>query len=65
MDVLRAVTGLPVLGAISATWLDRRHERRRTEVVRVAVAGVALLVVFVGVVLARDVGSHLLHGLTG
>jgi len=62
---LQALTGLPVLGAVSATWLDRRRERRRLEVTRVAAAGAALLVVFVAVVLARDVGSRLLHGLIG
>ena len=65
MAGLQAVTGLPVLGAVSATWLDRRKERRRVEVARVAAVGAALLVVFVGVVLARDVGSRLLHGLMG
>ncbi len=62
---LQSLTGLPVLGAVSATWLDRRRERRRVEVTRVAAAGAALLVVFLAVVLARDVGSRLLHGMIG
>lgn len=62
---LRAVTGLPVLGAISATWLDRRLVRRRMEMLRMAAATAALLVVFVGVVLARDIGSHFFTSLTG
>jgi len=62
---LRAVTGLPVLGAISATWLDRRLVRRRMEMLRIAAASAALLVVFVGVVLARDIGSHFFTSLTG
>jgi len=62
---LEALTGLPVLGAVSATWLDRRAARRRTEFLRVAVAGAALFVVFVGVIMARDVGSHLLTGMLG
>ena len=65
LTTLRAVTGLPVLGAVSATWLDRRLVRRRVEMLRVAVAGAALLVVFVGVVLARDVGSRFLTHLAG
>lgn len=60
---LQAMTGLPVLGAVSATWLERRRARRRTEFLRVAVASVALFVVFVGVVVTRDVGSRLLTGL--
>ena len=60
---LQDVTGLPVLGAVSATWLDRRKQRRRTEVMRVAAAGAALLILFVGVLLARDAGSRLITGL--
>jgi polysaccharide chain length determinant protein (PEP-CTERM system associated) len=62
---LRAVTGLPVLGAVSATWLDRRLVRKRVEMLRIAAATAALLVVFVGVVLARDLGSRFLTNLTG
>ncbi len=62
---LRTVTGLTVLGAVSATWLDRRLARRRVEMLRVATACAALLVVFVGVVLARDVGSRFLTNLAG
>lgn len=65
LDSLRAVTGLPVLGAISATWVDRRHARRRVEVLHVAAGGALLLVVFVGVVLARDIGSRFLTHLAG
>lgn len=62
---LRDITNLPVLGAVSATWLDRRKQRRRLEVLRVAVVGVALIIVFIGVVLARDAGTRLLAGLAG
>ena len=57
---LRAITGLPVLGAVSATWLDRRIANRRTEMMRIAAVGVALVLVFVGVVLVRDAGSRFL-----
>jgi len=62
---LRNLTGLPVLGAVSATWLERRKQRRRLEVIRVAAVGAVLVAVFVGVVLARDVGTRLLAGITG
>ena len=62
---LRSVTGLQVLGAVSATWLERRLVRRRGEMLRVATACAVLLVVFVGVVLARDVGSRFLTHLVG
>jgi polysaccharide chain length determinant protein (PEP-CTERM system associated) len=65
LTVLEAATGLPVLGAVGVTWLDRRRERRRVEMMRVAFAGAALLIVFVGVMLARDVGSRVLSGLAG
>jgi hypothetical protein len=61
---LEALTGLPVLGAVSVTWLDRRKARRRSELLRVASAGAALLVVFVVVLVARDAGSRFLSGLT-
>jgi polysaccharide chain length determinant protein (PEP-CTERM system associated) len=65
VGTLRAVTGLPVLGAISATWLDRRRIRKRVEMLQVTAASAALLVVFVVVVFARDVGSRFLNNLTG
>jgi len=65
LTVLRNLTGLPVLGAVSATWLERRKQRRRLEVIRVAAVGAVLVVVFVGVVLARDAGTRLLAGVTG
>jgi polysaccharide chain length determinant protein (PEP-CTERM system associated) len=60
---LEALTGLPVLGAVSVTWLNRRKARRRSELLRVASAGAALLVVFVVVLIARDAGSRFLTGL--
>jgi hypothetical protein len=65
LSSLETATGLPVLGAVSITWLDRRKERRRSEVLRVAAAGAALLVVFVVVLAARNAGSHFLSGLVG
>jgi len=65
LSALRSATGLPVLGAVSVTWLDRRRARRRTEALRVAVAGAVLVALFVGVVVARDAGSRLLTGITG
>jgi hypothetical protein len=65
LTTLRDVTGLPVLGAISATWLDQRAARLRVDLLRVALGGVGLLVVFVVVVLARDAGSQFLTDLRG
>jgi polysaccharide chain length determinant protein (PEP-CTERM system associated) len=65
LTVLRSLTGLPVLGAVSVTWMERRKQRRRLEVVQVAAVGAALVIAFFGVVLARDTGTRLLAGLTG
>ena len=62
---LESVTGLPVLGAVSATWLERHRQRRRVEFRRVATAGAALLALFTVVLLARDAGSRFLHQLVG
>jgi polysaccharide chain length determinant protein (PEP-CTERM system associated) len=65
MTDLETATGLPVLGAIGLTWLDRRKQQRRVEMTRVAAVGAALMVVFVAVVLAREVGSRVLTGMAG
>jgi polysaccharide chain length determinant protein (PEP-CTERM system associated) len=62
---LEAVTGLPVLGAVSATWLERHRQQRRVELTRVATAGAMLMVVFAMVLVARDAGSRFLPGLIG
>lgn len=63
LTTLEALTGLPVLGAVSVTWLERRKARRRSELLRVASAGAVLLVLFVIVLIARDVGSQFFVGL--
>ena len=44
--VLGEVTGLPVLGVVSETWLDKHRQRRRAELVRYSIAAGALLAVF-------------------
>ena len=65
VTTLRLATGLPVLGAISATWLDRRLVHGRREMLRVVAVSTALLVAFVAAVLARDIGSRFLANLAG
>jgi cytochrome bd-type quinol oxidase subunit 2 len=60
---LEAITGLPVLGTVSATWLDRHRQQRRKELTHVAASGAALVVIFVAALIARDVGSQFIHGL--
>jgi polysaccharide chain length determinant protein (PEP-CTERM system associated) len=44
--VLGEVTGLPVLGVVSETWLDKHRQRRRAELIRYSIAAGALLAVF-------------------
>jgi protein tyrosine kinase modulator len=56
--VLNEVTGLPVFGVVSETWLDKHRLRRRSELMRYAAAACALLVVFVFVLRFSDVGFH-------
>ncbi len=46
VSALTALTGLPVLAAISRTWEERHRQLRRTELLRVAAAMALLLVVF-------------------
>ena len=54
--VLNEVTGLPVLGVVSETWLDKHRLRRRAELVRYSIAAGALLVVFLFVLRISDAG---------
>lgn len=44
--ILGEVTGLPVLGVVSETWLDKHRQRRRAELIRYSIAAGALLAVF-------------------
>jgi polysaccharide chain length determinant protein (PEP-CTERM system associated) len=54
--VLNEVTGLPVLGVVSETWLDKHRLRRRAELIRYSVAAGALVVVFVLILQISDAG---------
>jgi polysaccharide chain length determinant protein (PEP-CTERM system associated) len=60
---LRGATGLPVLGVVSMTWLERHRRARGIELTSFAVAGVFLLAAFVGVFLFRDPGGLILRQL--
>jgi polysaccharide chain length determinant protein (PEP-CTERM system associated) len=59
---LADVTGLPVLAAVSRTWLDRRGQQRRSEVLRFSAASLALFVVFGFVYLGAGSFLHRLIG---
>lgn len=54
---LRDITGLPVLGAVSMTWLDRHHAHRKVELTSFAVAGSMLVITFIVALLAREPGG--------
>lgn len=54
--LLRAVSGLPVLGAVSMTWKERTATRRRIALLSYSVACFSLFLVFGGVFLFEVVG---------
>lgn len=62
---LRDITGLPVLGAVSMTWLDRHHAHRKVELSSFAVAGGMLVVTFVLALLAQEPGGLFIRQLVG
>ena len=53
---LREISGRPVLGVVSMTWLDRHRMARRISFSSFAMVGVGLFVVFVLTVLFKDEG---------
>jgi len=63
MRSLADVTGLPVIGAISMTWLDRKRMESRTR--RLAFGGVAagLVLIFACVVMFESAGTRLMQRL--
>lgn len=60
---LHEVIGLPVLGAVSATWLNRDVARRRAELLSFLLVSTSLLVAFGGIVLVRDPTGEFLRSL--
>jgi len=63
--VLNEVTGLPVLGAVSMTWLDRQKSQDRMRELAFGGAAVMLLVMFAGVLLFQSTGARLMQRLIG
>lgn len=62
---LNEVTGLPVLGAVSMTWLDRQKAEDRLRGLAFGGAAAMLLVIFVGVLLFQSSGARLMQRLIG
>jgi polysaccharide chain length determinant protein (PEP-CTERM system associated) len=60
---LNEITGLPVLGAVSMTWLDKYKAERRVHKLAFASAAAMLVVIFAGVFLFRNAGTQWLRGL--
>ena len=60
---LRNVTGRPVLGVVSMTWLERHKVRRRVDFSSFAIASVSLVVTFVFTILLRDPFVGIMHTL--
>lgn len=62
----RAVTeisGLPVLGAVARTWVDRYRAVQRTQLMQVAAATGALALLFAVVLVFQDSGANLLQSI--
>ena len=62
---LRESTGLPVLGAVSMTWIGRHRAERRIELMSFAVFGCAPFATFVVTFLFREPGGILIRQLLG
>ncbi len=62
---LRQATGLPVLGTVSMTWIERHDAKRRLQLVSFAVVGCLLITSFVLVFLFRGPGGSMIRQLVG
>lgn len=62
---LAEVTGLPVLGVVSMTWLDRRKNELRRAYLYYAGAGAALLLVFAVTAAFNSAGSAVIRKVLG
>ncbi len=60
---LAEATGLPVLGAVARTWVERHRATRRGEMLRLGLVAGTLVMVFAVVLVFEDTGSHLLQTL--
>ncbi len=53
---LRQVTGLPVLGAVSMTWLSRHRAQRRVEAGSFVLAAFMIVIALILVLMFQDLG---------
>ena len=62
---LSDITGLPVLGAVSMTFVDKKREESRLRRIAFGGAAAALVVVFLGMVVFQSAGARLMQRLMG
>lgn len=62
---LGEITGLPVLGSVTRSWVEKYRAQLRSGLLRYSIASALLLVVFIAVVAAQQPGSRLLRELLG
>jgi hypothetical protein len=60
---LRQLTGRPVLGVVSMTWLERHSTQRRIDLSSFAAATTSLVVVFFTAIILREPLVGLMHSL--
>ena len=63
VSTLRRISGRPILGAVSMTWLERGQKRRSVDFSSFAAVGVGLIALFVCILAFQDIGVELIHGL--
>ena len=63
VNTLRKITGRPILGVVSMTWLERGRARRRFDFLCFAGVGAGLVFIFLCTILFQDLGVQAMHGL--
>lgn len=59
------ITGLPVLGSVTRSWVEKYRAQLRSGLLRYSIASALLLVVFIVVIVAQQPGSRLLRQMLG
>jgi polysaccharide chain length determinant protein (PEP-CTERM system associated) len=62
---LADLTGLPVLGTVTRSWVEKYRAQLRNGLIRYSIASALLFVVFIGVVAVQQPGSRLLRQMLG
>jgi hypothetical protein len=62
---LADITGLPVLGSVTRTWIDKQRREMRLGLLRYSAASVMLVVLFVVAVLINQPAARFMRELLG